>query len=272
MTTIEQALEGAAKRIDRSEAKLLMTYLLGVSRTYLITHDRDPLTPDQRKDYEALVLRREKGEPVPYIVGSQEFYSRSFQVTPDTLIPRPDTETLIETVVHYAQEIKKPVSILDLGTGSGCIAITLALQLPQSRVSAADISQGALQVAQSNASSLGANVRFFHGSWFNALNRDARFDLIVSNPPYIHPQDEHLQNLRFEPIDALTDHKDGLSDLREIITQAPQHLNQDGWLFLEHGFDQGQAVRDLLDPGVWKNVKTVQDWGNNDRVTLAQLI
>lgn len=271
MTTLQQALFQASEKIDRTEAKLLMCHLLQVGRTYLITHDREELSELTYQKYLALVLRRQQGEPVPYIVGFQEFYSRRFAVTPDTLIPRPDTESLVETVLQYAHTFPKHGKILDLGTGSGCIAITLALELPQWQIHATDFNLNTLQIAQHNAQTLNATVSFSQGSWFQALHKDKHFDIIVSNPPYIHPADEHLKNLRFEPVDALTDHHDGLSDLREIIQEAPNHLNANGWLFLEHGYDQGQAVRQLFDLDLWHHIQTIKDLGDNDRVTLAQL-
>lgn len=181
MATIRQILVEASQRIDRFDARLLLCFCLNKPRTFLIAHDQDELDDETLKSFLALVARREKGEPFPYIVGTQEFFSRPFCVNPNVLIPRPDTETLIELVL---EEVKThpAQTLLDMGTGSGCIAITLALELPNFQVWATDYSEKALDVASTNASSLGANVRFSQGSWYDALPNGQRFDIIVSNP------------------------------------------------------------------------------------------
>lgn len=270
MATIKEVLFAVARRIDRFEARLLLAHLLQCRREYFITHDNDELSDEVLTRYEALIARREAGEPVPYIIGEQEFFSRPFHVREGVLIPRPDTETLIETVLAEIDRCQAK-TLLDMGTGSGCIAITLALENPSLCVSASDFSEKALKVAQENAKTLGADIKFYHGSWYEALSADMRFDMIVSNPPYIHPQDEHLAALQYEPITALTDGVDGLKDLRAIVTGAPNHLTSQGFLAMEHGWDQGQAVRNLFDPEIWCDVKTIKDLGDNDRVTMGRL-
>ena len=271
MTTIRQAEQQASKLIDRFEARLLLAHCLGVNRTYLITHDRDELSEELLRDYKDCVSKRFKGMPVPYICGHQEFYGRSFDVTPDVLIPRPDTETLIDFILQQCPK-NQPMTLIDLGTGSGCIAVTLALENPKLTVSATDISTKALSIARQNAQKLGAAVTFYEGSWFDAVPEFSRFDIIVSNPPYIHREDEHLQNLQYEPVGALTDGADGLTHIAHIIEKAPQYLNSNGLLAFEHGWDQAEAVRALFQSkSCWQKITTVKDLGGNDRVTFAYL-
>lgn len=270
MATISQALKEASQLIDRLDARLLLCFCLSKPRTYLIAHDREEIDEALLTQYKALVKRRHVGEPFPYITGTQEFFSRAFKVTPAVLIPRPDTETLIEEVLseiehHPAQ------TLLDLGTGSGCIAITLAKECPSLQVFATDFSKAALQVACTNAQMHKASIKFSHGSWFNAIADNAVFDIIVSNPPYIEKADVHLENLTYEPISALTDGGNGLKDLKEIISGAPKHLKPGGLLVLEHGWNQGKAVRDLFDLTLWETPQTLKDLGDNDRITKARL-
>jgi release factor glutamine methyltransferase len=192
------------------------------------------------------VARRAAGEPVAYLLGLREFYGRDFAVTPDVLIPRPETELLVDIAVEKVGA-DGTVNILDLGTGSGCLAVTLALELPLARVTAVDVSPAALDVAHGNAARLGARVAFVASDWFAALP-PARYDLIVANPPYIAAGDPHLAqgDLRFEPAGALTDHADGLAAIRRIVMAAPHWLVPGGWLFFEHGYDQAAAVHALL--------------------------
>ncbi len=270
MTTIAQALDKAYQSIDRFEAKLLLATLLGKGRTYLITHDQEVLDEQTLDLYESLIRRRQKGEPIPYITGTQEFYGRPFRVNQDVLIPRPDTETLIEIVLSLSK--KHPIrTLLDMGTGSGCIAITLALELSNTQVTASDISQEALSIARENAATLKAPVRFFESDWFESIHELTLFDVIVSNPPYIHPSDNHLLNLTYEPASALTDGVDGLKAIEKIIQGAPGHLNRAGFLLLEHGWDQAQAVRSLFNSNLWETPQTIKDLAGNDRVTMSRL-
>lgn len=271
MPTVSEAWQNASKLIDRFEAKLLLASCLGVNRTYLITHDKDVLAESVFNHYKDCVQKRAKGVPVPYILGKQEFYGRPFKVTPAVLIPRPDTETIVEFVLSQCP-IDSAQSVLDLGTGSGCIAITLALENSNLNVSATDVSPEALEIARANAKNLGADIHFYCGSWFEPIPASQRYDIIVSNPPYIHREDEHLKNLGYEPISALTDGFDGLTHIDHIIKNAPSFLNEKGLLVFEHGWDQGESVRTLFKKHfLWKDIQTIQDLGGNDRVTAARL-
>ena len=187
------------------------------------------------------------------------------------MIPRPDTETIVEFVLSQCPT-DSALSVLDLGTGSGCIAITLALENSNLNVSATDVSPEALEIAWANAKNLGADIHFYCGSWFEPIPASQRYDIIVSNPPYIHREDEHLKNLGYEPISALTDGFDGLTHIDHIIKNAPSFLNEKGWLVFEHGWDQGESVRTLFKKhSLWKGIQTIQDLGGNDRVTAARL-
>lgn len=270
MATISQALKEASLLIDRLDARLLLCFCLNKPRTYLIAHDRDELDEALHTQYRALVKRRHLGEPFPYITGTQEFYSRVFEVTPAVLIPRPDTETLIEEVLSEIQ-LHPAKTLLDMGTGSGCIAITLAKECPSLHVQATDFSETALQIACTNAQKHKVSIQFSLGSWFDAIEDKATFDIIVSNPPYIEKDDKHLENLTYEPLTALTDGGNGLKDLATIISGAPKHLNAGGLLILEHGWNQGQSVRALFDSTLWEKPETIKDLGGNDRITKARL-
>jgi release factor glutamine methyltransferase len=244
-TRIAAAL-GLDKREARLEARVLASHAWRVDHAWLIAHDTDPLANAQSAAFEALLARRLTGEPVAYLVGAREFYGRPFQVSPDVLIPRPDTELLVERALARMPP-DQAMAVLDLGTGSGCIAITLALERPNARVTAVDRSPAALAVAQRNATLLDADVEFLTSDWFDALD-GRRFDLIVSNPPYIAAGDPHLArgDVRFEPASALAAGPDGLDDLRHLIAAARAHLAPGGALLLEHGYDQAEAVRALL--------------------------
>jgi release factor glutamine methyltransferase len=246
MLSIAAALAEARQEIPPAEARLLLGHLLQRAAAWLEAHRDETLTPADAERFAALVARRAAGEPVAYLLGAREFFGRDFAVTPDVLIPRPETELLVDIAVEKVGA-HGTVSILDLGTGSGCLAVTLALELPQARVTAVDVSPAALAVARGNAARLGARVEFAASDWFAAL-RPARFDLIVANPPYIAAGDPHLAqgDLRFEPAGALTDHADGLAAIRRIVATAPAWLAPGGWLFLEHGYDQAAAVHALF--------------------------
>lgn len=269
MRTVNELLRWSFERLDRYEARLLLMHVSGLSKTELITKQTATLPPEQEQRFVDAVHQAADGYPIPYILGYHGFWGRDFRVTPDVLIPRPDTETLVEHALECVRGIERP-AILELGVGSGCIAVTLALETPGARVVAGDISEGALAVARGNAQTLGAdNVSFVHGSWFEPV--EGTFDLIVSNPPYIDPNDEHLPALRHEPLGALTDGVDGLSDIRQIVQGARQHLKPNGWLIIEHGYDQGEAVRRLFEEAGFSAVRTVKDLGENDRITLGRL-
>lgn len=251
--------------LDRSDVLALFTHACGLTRAWLIAHGQDEISADHQALLSPLLARRQAGEPVAYIVGQREFFGRDFSVNPSVLIPRPDTELLVELALARAPSNGR---ILDLGTGSGCIPITLKLERPDLTVCALDISLAALETAQANALQLGADVRFLQSDWFTAITDD-RFDLIVSNPPYIHRDDHHLQegDLRFEPRNALTDENDGLAHLRRIMLEARTRLTGGGWLLMEHGWDQGSACRILLGEAGYHDVATWQDLGGNDRVS-----
>ena len=263
--TIDALLRAAAGKVSRSEARLLLAHVLLKPVEYLIAHDADTLEPEVCERYRAVLDDAARGKPIPYILGRQAFWGRDFTVTPAVLIPRPDTETLVETVLNAAQG--KAKSVLELGTGSGCIAATLALENPLLTVTATDVSHEALTVARSNAQRLGARIAFCEGSWFDAVAAHARFDIIVSNPPYIAEGDSHLPALSFEPAGALTSGPEGLDDIRIIADQARTHLTDGGLLAFEHGYDQGEAARKILTSLSYTHVTTVKDLGGNDRVT-----
>jgi release factor glutamine methyltransferase len=253
------------------EAQLLLQTVLKVDRAWLMAHENDALEANIHAEFQALFLRRLQGEPIAYILGQREFYGMALQVTPATLIPRPDTETLVEAALAKIPE-HAFTDILDLGTGTGAIALAIARHRPRANVIAVDASEAALTVAQSNAQSLAiVNVNFLQSDWFSAINQQ-RFDVIVSNPPYIEQNDEHLRqgDLRFEPISALASGKDGLDDIRRIVADCLVHLKPQGWLMVEHGYNQAQAVANLMAENGLVDVATIQDLGSNDRVTIAK--
>ncbi|KDP83487.1 MULTISPECIES: peptide chain release factor N(5)-glutamine methyltransferase [Cupriavidus] len=274
VATVREVLAVAATAgLPALEARLLVSHVTGLSRTQLITRDNETLSPVQRESIAALLGRRLAGEPVAYLLGEREFFGRGFRVTPDVLIPRPDTEIAVEAALKLLAPLPAP-RVLDMGTGSGALAVTLACERPDAEVWATDISPGALQVAEGNARALGAaNVRFLASDWYAGLPGGLRFDLIVSNPPYIAAGDPHLAqgDLRFEPIDALTDHGDGLSDLAAIVAGARARLHAGGWLLMEHGYDQGQAARDLLAAAGMTEIFTARDLADHERCTGARL-
>lgn len=238
--------------------------------SFLITDGDFVPSIEQAKRLNDGIVRMMAGEPLAYLVGSQGFWGRDFAVNVHTLIPRADTEILIETVLRLYHDDKAASTpkILDLGTGTGCIAITLAKELPSSQVWAVDFSDGALQVARANAKSLAAdNCTLLQSDWYTAVTE--RFDIIVSNPPYIDKTDAHLADLRHEPISALVADDAGLSDIMTIVTGAGAHLNAGGALLIEHGYDQGAAVRKIFEDAGFTQVATIQDYGGNDRMTMG---
>lgn len=253
----------------RGEAELLLAHALGVDRAWLIAHRDDAVAPALAGQVRCCVSRRVAGEPVAYIVGHQGFHALDLAVTPDVLIPRPETELLVELALQRIPQ-SATVEIADLGTGSGAIALAIAKARPQARVLATDASAAALDVARGNAQRLGivGNIEFAQGDWCAALGA-RRFELIVSNPPYIAQSDVHLQrgDLRFEPHLALASGADGLDAIRAIVRDARSHLNADGWLLLEHGFDQGAAVRGLLQQSGFVEVFTARDLEGRERVS-----
>lgn len=272
--TVQTALLNAAKQLHNSEAaleaQLLLQHVLKVNHAWLITHQQDTLSDAAYQRFHALLQRRVIGEPIAYILGEREFYGLKLQVTADTLIPRPDTETLVEAALERIAD--KAFQVLDLGTGTGAVALAIAHHRPQAQLTAVDASQKALDVAKSNARQLNIeNVSFHLSDWYEAVTQQT-FDMIVSNPPYIEQQDPHLSkgDLRFEPHGALVAGNDGLADIRKILVDCLVYLKPQGWLLLEHGYQQAHAVQDLMAEAGLVEVATLQDLGRNDRVTLGK--
>lgn len=268
---IEQALQQAERLADVSDSarldlELLLCDVLQQPRSYLFTWPERELTPAQQIQFEQAVARRAQGEPVAHITGRRAFWTLELEVSPDTLIPRPDTETLVEQVLLLLAD--GDYSVADLGTGTGAIALALASERPRWRVTGCDRIEDAVALARRNAQRLGiGNADFVLGSWFEPLQ--GPYDLIVSNPPYIDPDDEHLGqgDVRFEPLSALTADEQGMADIRQIATQARDFLKPGGWLLFEHGYDQGERARHLLHTLGYTQIGTVQDLGGRDRIT-----
>ncbi|MDI1298818.1 peptide chain release factor N(5)-glutamine methyltransferase [Methylotenera sp.] len=309
--TVKNTLTSAAALLNNDEAtleaQLLLQHVLNVNRAWLIAHSDDALQANTLATFEALLKRRLSGEPIAYILGVREFYGLDLMVTPDTLIPRPDTETLVEAALDKINSPSFPrkresigisegqilkvdsrfrghdgaensdadlsgLSVLDLGTGTGAIALAIAKNRPQAFVTAVDASEAALEVAKKNAQNLNIpNVQFILSNWFDAFSTE-KFDLIVSNPPYIEQDDAHLNqgDLRFEPMSALASGVDGLDDIRQIVSNCLVYLKPQGWLMLEHGYNQALQVADLMADAGLTNIETIKDLGNNDRVTIGK--
>lgn len=268
-TTRLATLLALDKREARIEARVLLAHALKVDHAWLIAHDRDIPAGAQRDAIASLIERRAGGEPIAYIVGEREFFGRPFKVTPEVLIPRPETELLVEAALHQFPT-DRIAHILDLGTGSGCIAITLALEAPAWRITAVDINPGALEVAADSAANLGAQVEWLRSDWFSAL-AGRRFDLIVGNPPYIATGDPHLDlgDLRSEPPQALASGTDGLQAIRHIVSQAGDFLEPGGVLMLEHGWDQGEAVQTLLTNTGYRSTRWLADLAGVRRIAIG---
>lgn len=252
----------------RLDAEVLLERATGLSRSIFRIRPELPLSPKQIAEFRSLIERRRLGEPIAYILGEREFWSLSFSVTPDVLIPRPDTETLVECALRAVPE-ELALEVLDLGTGSGAVALAIASERPLSQVTATDGSPVALALARRNARRLGlSNVRFLEGLWFEPV-AGRRFALIVSNPPYLAAADPHLGHgdVRYEPRAALVAGPTGLEALSRITTQALPHLLVNGWLWLEHGHEQAAAVRNLLDAAGFEHVATERDLGGRERVS-----
>ncbi|MEV3805732.1 peptide chain release factor N(5)-glutamine methyltransferase [Aeromonas veronii] len=258
----------------RADADVLLCHLLDCRRSYLMTWPERELDAAQQATLQGWLARRLNGEPIAHLVGEREFWSLPLKVSPATLIPRPDTEVLVEQALTRIPQ--GPCAVLDLGTGTGAIALALKSERPELDVWAVDRMADAAALARENSAALGLPIEVRDGSWFEPLgepDRDEtpRFAVIVSNPPYIDGADPHLEqgDVRFEPRSALVADDAGLADIRHIVAHAPAYLLTDGWLLLEHGWDQGEAVRQLLREGGYREVATVRDYGDNDRVTLG---
>jgi release factor glutamine methyltransferase len=269
MPEVRQLLDEAAARLgDRADAVVLLAHALGKPRSWLFAHADDPADAAGAAAFAALVDRRAAGEPVAYLIGHRGFWTLELEVTPATLIPRPETELLVELALARLPQDGTP-RVVDLGTGSGAIALAIARECPHARVLATDASDAALAVARRNAQAnrIG-NVAFARSDWFAALAGE-RFDLVVSNPPYIAVADPHLEqgDLRFEPASALASGSDGLDDIRRIVDGARAHMMAGGWLLFEHGWDQGAAARSLLEAAGYGEVFTAQDLEQRDRVS-----
>jgi len=268
MARIDTSLHDARRGLEPGDAELLLAHVLGRPRSWLYAHGDDELGADAAARFDALLARRREGEPVAYLTGQRGFWRFDLQVGPATLIPRPETELLVELALQRMPP-DRPLRIADLGTGSGAIALALAHERPRAYVVATDTSAEALAIAAANAHALElGNVRFRRGDWFAPLAGEA-FDLIASNPPYIADSDQHLDegDLRFEPRGALASGPDGLDAIRRIVGAAPVHLRRGGWLLIEHGWQQGEAVRALLAAAGLIEVDTGRDLEQRDRVT-----
>ncbi len=266
MTSAATLLAGS--ELSRSEARLLLAAALGLPIEALIAHPERAVDDATAHRFADLCARRVRGEPIAYLIGAKEFYGRSFTVSPAVLVPRPETELLVQLALQRLRAKPAP-RVLDLGTGSGCIAITLALECPAATVVAVDRSADALSVASANARRLGAAVEFLLGDWYE--NLVGRFDLIVANPPYVAAADAHLAELRHEPQHALVAGADGLADLRRIVTGAPARLTSGGSLAVEHGHDQAASLRELLAQAGFVDVETHRDLAGIERVCTGAL-
>ncbi len=276
VNTIEQLLRWAAAQLaggdsPKLDAEVLLCHLLQKDRSYLFTWNDKVVSGADITAFQALVKRRAAGEPVAHIIGYREFWSLPLEVSADTLIPRPDTERLVELALERLPD--GPCSVLDLGTGTGAIALALASERTDAEVSAIEYQHAAADLARRNSSRCGIPISVLQGSWYEPLADSGKtFDVIVSNPPYIDAADPHLVrgDVRFEPSSALVAEDEGLADLAHIIEQGTAYLKTGGWLLVEHGFTQGEAVRAIFADADYTHVVTYKDYGNNDRVTVGQ--
>ncbi len=268
--SLDAVLRQACERIDAADARALLAHALDRPPVWLFAHGDESIDAAAQQRFEALLARRIAGEPVAYLTGRRGFWTFDLLVSPQTLIPRPETERLVELALERAPP-GTALQLADLGTGSGAIALALAHERPQAQVIAVDVSEGALEIARANARALGlANVEFRQGDWLAPLAGE-RFDLIASNPPYIALGDAHLDALRYEPEAALSSGRDGLDAIRTIVRAAPTHLRPGGWLLLEHGWDQGDEVRALLQASGFDDVQTHRDMEDRDRVSSGRV-
>lgn len=262
MTTVSHYLRAARSDDERRDRELLLAHVLGRERAYLYAHPDASVCGDR---IEPLLARRADGEPVAYLIGKREFWSLELAVTPAVLVPRPETELVVELALERLADDGR---VLDLGSGSGAIAIAIAKEKPRCRVTASDVSLAALEVARGNARRFGIDIHFVESDWFGAI--DETFDLIVANPPYVAATDSHLAALRHEPQNALVAGNDGLDALRRVIAGAPAHLDASGWLIVEHGNSQGGSVRDLFRAAEFRDIATYRDLAGHDRATVGR--
>lgn len=257
------------------DAQFLLADILQTSASMMLVAADMELTPEQAKRFDAGLAQLKQGKPLAYVVGNQPFWSLNFSVNEHTLIPRPDTEHVVENALalgdELVQQLNEPLHVLDLGTGSGVIGICIKHERPNWQVTATDFSQDALAMAKQNADCNHTDVQFLQGSWFAAVQADSMFHIIVSNPPYIAPDDEHLADLTHEPLSALVAENAGMADIETIVSTAPQYLSEHGWLLIEHGYNQGKQARDCFLANGFKQVATITDYGGNDRLTKGQL-
>ena len=277
MQDIQSAISEASKLLEtisdspELDAEILLCLVLEKNRSYLRAWSRTQLHAQQRLQFKALLKKRQEGTPIAYITGVREFWSREFKVTPDVLIPRPDTELLIELCLPRIPK-DQSCKVIDLGTGSGAIAVTLAAERPYAQIFASDMSEAALKIAKKNADFHHCrNMRFLQSAWFEDI-AETGFDIVVSNPPYISPNDPHLSqgDLRFEPQSALVADENGLKDIAEIVESACKHLKEGGFLLIEHGYNQQPQVQAIFESFDYANIKTHPDLGGNPRVTVGQ--
>nr|BBJ03031.1 release factor glutamine methyltransferase [Marinobacter nauticus] len=271
--TCEALLKGAIEQIGgdspRLDAELLLSHVTGLGRTSFRAWPEREVAPDQAQAFRELVAERVKGLPIAYLLGQQEFWSLPLNVSPSTLIPRPDTECLVEAALELP--LPENARVLDLGTGTGAIALALASEKAKWQIMASDRIEEAVELARENSRSLQLPITVVRSHWFDQIP-ESGFDLLISNPPYIPASDHHLNegDVRFEPSSALVAGDDGLDDIRLLVTEGFKRLNPGGWMLLEHGYDQGDAVRDLFARAGWLNIETRKDYGGNDRMTLAR--
>ncbi|WP_133011686.1 peptide chain release factor N(5)-glutamine methyltransferase [Marinomonas flavescens] len=271
---IDELLKGAYERLTfvsdtaQLDAQLLLAHVLGVTTAYFYTWPDKIVADEHLAEFERLICRREQGEPIAYIIKHQAFWTLDLEVASCTLIPRADTERLVEVALDLI-DVSRANQILDLGTGTGAIALALASESPSSTVIGVDLIDDAVALAKRNAVINQLDVEFIQSSWFDQLDSEKTFDLIVSNPPYIDPDDMHLSqgDVRFEPKSALVSEQHGLADILHIINTAPMYLSKDAFLVFEHGYDQGEAVRQAFLEKNYTKVETYQDLGGNDRIT-----
>ncbi|BDY03627.1 peptide chain release factor N(5)-glutamine methyltransferase [Ferrimonas sp. YFM] len=260
--------EGESPQID---AQLLLCFVLDRPKTYLYTWPERELTPEQERAFDALLSRRANGEPAAHITGVREFWSLALKVNPSTLIPRPDTEALVEFVLE--RDLKPGSTVVDLGTGTGAIALALASERPDWRITAVDLKEDAVALARENRDALGLDLEVIQSSWFDSLE-GRRFDLVVSNPPYIEEADPHLRqgDVRFEPLSALTSGEDGLVDITHIVENGRQFLNDGGTMVLEHGYNQAAQVRALFEHFGYTEVGSGKDLAGRERFSFGRLM